>query len=102
MKEYSDSLEIFQEALEMRRKEAADVIAPHDIRECKLKVAKVMNNIGCVNYEKGNHDEARNSFEEAIKMQKDAFGSWNPFTRATDVTKPGFLTMASTMCNKGS
>jgi len=39
---------------------------------------------------------------EAIDQQKKAFGTWStPFMIMTDTTKPGFLTMASTMCNKG-
>ena len=95
-------MEIFHKALEMREMEAAAVVSPNAIRECRLKVAKVMNNIGCVNYERKNYEEARESFEKAIKIQRESYGSWNPFARITDITKPGFLTMASTMCNKGS
>lgn len=65
-------------------------------------MAKIKHNIGCVNFELGNLEEAKASYIEAIDQQRTAFGTWStPFMIMTDTTKPGFLTMASTMCNKG-
>ena len=101
MKEYSDSLEIFMEALEMRETEADDVVLPEEINSCNLKIAKVLNNIGCVNFENGKFDAAKEAFVDAIKFQKKTLGEVSSFSFTNPATKPGFLTMASTMCNKG-
>jgi tetratricopeptide (TPR) repeat protein len=101
LQQYEDSLKIFFEALAMRKKEGEDLVLPDDIKENNLQIAKVLNNIGCVNYEKGNYKQARESFEAAIRMQKKILGGLSAFS-FTDPTKtPGFLTMASTLCNKG-
>jgi len=101
MKEYSDSLEIFMEALEMRESEADDMVLPEEIKESNLKVAKVLNNVGCVNFENSKFEAAKDAFVEAIKLQKKALGEVSSFSFTNPATKPGFLTMASTMCNKG-
>ena len=101
MKEYSDSLEIFMEALEMREAEADDVVLPEEINSCNLKIAKVLNNIGCVNFENGKFDDAKEAFVDAIKFQKKTLGEVSSFSFTNPATKPGFLTMASTLCNKG-
>ena len=102
LKEYSDSLEIFMEALEMREIEAADVILPEMIRDSNLKIAKVLNNVGCVNYENGEFIAAKEAFVKAVDMQKKALGDASIFSfNSNPSAKPGFLTMASTMCNKG-
>ena len=101
MKEYSDSLETFMEALEMREAEADDVVLPEEIKETNLKVAKVLNNIGCVNFENKKFDAAKDAFVDAIQLQKKTLGEVSSFSFTNPATKPGFLTMASTMCNKG-
>lgn len=101
MKEYADSLEIFYEALAMRETDAEHLILKEDIKDSNLKVAKVQNNIGCVHFEQGDFHKARKAFEDAIKLQKSALGEVSPFSFTNPTSKPGFLTMASTMCNKG-
>mmetsp|Transcript_11277 Transcript_11277/g.16574 ORF Transcript_11277/g.16574 Transcript_11277/m.16574 type:complete len:477 (-) Transcript_11277:56-1486(-) len=101
LKEYADSLEVFMEALEMREAEADDIVLPEQIKESSLKIAKVLNNIGCVNFENSKFSSALEAFADAIKMQKKALGDVSPFSFNNPATKPGFLTMASTMCNKG-
>ena len=53
MDEHDDALKVFDRALKLRREEKDDVFAEEDVDECKLKIAKVLNNIGCVNFEKG-------------------------------------------------
>jgi hypothetical protein len=70
-------------------------------KEATLKIAKIRHNIGCVNFELGNMDDADEAYTEAINQQKLAFGWSAKFMIMVDTTKPGFLTMASTMCNKG-
>ena len=102
MKRYAESLEIFKEALQLREREARVARKSESVQEAQLKMAKIRHNIGCVNFELGNLEEAKVSYVEAIDQQKNAFGTWStPFMIMTDTTKPGFLTMASTMCNKG-
>lgn len=98
MKEYPDALEIFYEALELREFEVDDFVLPEDVEESNMKIAKVLNNIGCVNFERGNLKEAKKAFENAINMQKSALGQ-----KVSDcnAAKPGVLTMATTMCNVG-
>lgn len=103
MKNYEESLTVFKEALRLREREAKHSRKAESSQEAQLKMAKIRHNIGCVNFEIGNLDEAEKAYNEAIAQQKAAFGSWTrPFMIMTDVTKPGFLTMASTMCNKGT
>lgn len=102
MKQYNESLEVFREAFHLRQREAYLARKTENAQEAELKMAKIRHNIGCVNFELGNLDEAKQSYMEAIDQQKSAFGTWaTPFMIMTDTTKPGFLTMASTMCNKG-
>jgi tetratricopeptide (TPR) repeat protein len=102
MKEYLESLDIFREAFHLRQREAHLARKSEFSQEAQLKMAKIRHNIGCVNYELGKLDDAKDSYIEAIEQQKAAFGTWStPFMIMTDMTKPGFLTMASTMCNKG-
>mmetsp|Transcript_15976 Transcript_15976/g.23576 ORF Transcript_15976/g.23576 Transcript_15976/m.23576 type:complete len:314 (+) Transcript_15976:162-1103(+) len=104
LKEYSDSMEIFEEALELREMEAEDLMEADEICESNLKIAKLLNNIGCVNFERGKYPEAKEAFEDAINLQKEALGDLDlvkaPLSTEPSA-KPGFLTMASTMCNKG-
>lgn len=103
MKKYDESLQVFEDALKLREKEAKSAKTSEEIKEAKLKMAKIRHNIGCVNFEVGNLDSAEEAYTEAIAEQKSAFGSWSaPFMLLTDTTKPGYLTMASTMCNQGS
>ena len=102
MKEYQESLDTFREAFHLRQREAHLARKPELVQEAKLKMAKIRHNIGCVNFELGRLDDAKASYIDAIEQQKAAFGTWStPFMIMTDMTKPGFLTMASTMCNKG-
>lgn len=85
----------------MRESEADDMVLPEEIKETNLKIAKVLNNIGCVNFENGKYDEAKEAFVDAIKMQKSTLGEGSVFSFTDPAAKPGFLTMASTMCNRG-
>ena len=102
MKDYDESLKVFTKALRLREREAKLARTNEATKEATLKMAKIRHNIGCVNFEVGNLDEAEEAYTEAISQQKSAFGTWStPFMIMTDTTKPGFLTMASTMCNKG-
>lgn len=100
MEEHDDALKVFQRALKLRREEHDDMQLPDEIEEAKLKVAKVLNNIGCVNFEKGGLRDAREAFDEAIFLQKAVFRNWMTMMCGMDANSPGVLTMASTMCNK--
>lgn len=101
-KQYDESLGVFREAFELRQREADLAQGSNNAQEAQLKMAKIRHNLGCVNYEIGQLEEAKEAYTEAIEQQKTAFGTWTtPFMIMTDTTKPGFLTMASTMCNRG-
>lgn len=103
MRRYDDSIKVFEEALQLRQIERDNAENPEAEQEAKLKMAKIRHNIGCVNFELGNLKEAKENYEGAIEEQRAIFGSWmNPFMMMTDTSKPGYLTMASTMCNKGT
>ncbi|GKY94284.1 hypothetical protein MPSEU_000394200 [Mayamaea pseudoterrestris] len=101
MEEHDDSLKVFQRALKLRREEREDTYGDDDREECNLKIAKVLNNIGCVNFERGSFPEAKEAFEEAIVLQTAVFKNFVTFVCGVDSSSPGILTMASTMCNKG-
>ena len=101
MEEHEDALKVFQRALKLRREEREDIYGEDDMDECNLKIAKVLNNIGCVNFEKGDMEAAGRSFDEAIALQDGVFKNFVTMVCGVDSNSPGILTMASTMCNKG-
>lgn len=102
MKKYKKSIKVFMEALELREIEFCEAEDSTSKCEAQLKKAKIQHNIGCVNFEIKNYDEARKNYLQAIKEQKEIFGpTWISFGLLTNTSKPGHLTMASTMCNKG-
>ena len=101
MEEHTDSLKVFDRALRLRRADHGDLLAQEDIDENNLKIAKVLNNMGCVNYERQFLDEAKKSFEEAVGLQKKVFRNMFNLSVGYDTSSPGILTMASTMCNLG-
>jgi tetratricopeptide (TPR) repeat protein len=101
MEEHDDALKVFQRALKLRREEREATYGDDECDECNLKVAKVLNNIGCVNFERGSFSEAKEAFEEAIALQTAVFKNFVTFVCGVDSSSPGILTMASTMCNKG-
>jgi len=94
-KEYEDSVDILFEALDMREEEANANTSSGTKFLAKLSISKILNNIGCVQFESGNTPEAERTFEEALGVQQKIMGKAKPRTR------PGFLAMASTMCNLG-
>jgi tetratricopeptide (TPR) repeat protein len=99
MDEHDDALKVFDRALKLRKDESEETYGS-DTSESNLKIAKVLNNIGCVNFEKGEFALAKASFDEAIQLQRNVFRSWLPLVCGQDGNSPGILTMASTMCNK--
>ena len=103
MKEYDESIKVFKDGLKLREIEVAVADSREARQEAQLKVAKIRHNIGCVNFEVGDLKEAKQAYTQAIEDQKSVFGrGWTgPFSILTDTSKPGYLTMASTMCNKG-
>lgn len=87
----------------MREGESRDSLYIVDAKESKLKLAKVLNNIGCVNFERDKMTDALNAFESAVKMQRSALAAESrDFTITVSTSKPSYLTMACTLCNKGS
>lgn len=101
MEEHADSLRVFERALKLRRTEHEDMYAQEDIDDSNLKIAKVLNNMGCVNFEQQHLSAAKKNFEEATSLQKNVFRSVFNFSVGYDTSSPGILTMASTMCNMG-
>jgi len=101
LEKHDESLAVFKKALKLREREAKLARNTESSKDVTLKIAKIRHNIGCVNFELGNLEEADAAYTIAIAQQKLAFGWSAPFKMMVDTTKPGFLTMASTMCNKG-
>jgi tetratricopeptide (TPR) repeat protein len=102
MKQYEKSIQVFEDALVLRQIEGVEAEDRDTEQDAKLKMAKIRHNIGCVNFELGKLEEAKQNYTDAINEQRAIFGSWTtPFMLLTDTSKPGYLTMASTMCNKG-
>lgn len=102
MKKYKKSISVFEDALELRELELCEAEEAEHKREAKLKKAKILHNIGCVNFEIKNYDEAWRNYMQAIQEQKQIFApSWKTaFGLLEKSSKPGRLTMASTICNK--
>lgn len=100
MDEHEDAVKVFERALKLRREEREDVLSEEDLDESKLKIAKVLNNIGCVNFEKGDLKAAESAFDEAVSLQRSVFKTLFTMVCGVDANSPGILTMASTMCNK--
>lgn len=102
MKKYRKSISVFEEALELRELELSEADDEELKREAKLKKAKILHNIGCVNFEIKNYDTAWKNYLQAIQEQKQIFApSWKTaFGLLENTSKPGRLTMASTICNK--
>lgn len=103
MKQYDSSRQIFEEALEIRQAELEEAWDRYGRQQVKFNIAKIRHNISCVNYELGNLDEAKRNCDDAMAEQKAIFGFWifRSLKMPRDASKPGFMTMASTMCNKG-
>lgn len=102
MKRYDASIKAFEDALELRLIESIEAEDRASEQEAKLKMAKIRHNIGCVNFELGKLDEAKRNYDVAIQEQRAIFGTWTAsIMLLTDTSKPGYLTMASTMCNRG-
>ncbi|KAL7579057.1 hypothetical protein ACA910_019095 [Epithemia clementina (nom. ined.)] len=101
MEEHADSLKVFERALKLRRTEHEEMYSQEDIDDSNLKIAKVLNNMGCVNFEQQHLKAAKKDFEDATALQKNVFRSVFNFSVGYDTSSPGILTMASTMCNMG-
>ena len=104
LNEYDEALKIFSEALYMREEEAREVTHIMDAKEAKLKEAKVLNNIGCVHFEREDNEEALKAYDSAVKLQRSALQTESRNFSALDqpASKPSYLTMACTLCNKGA
>jgi tetratricopeptide (TPR) repeat protein len=101
LKENERALKVFHEALCAREEEVLQSKGTESSQGSQLRLAKVWHNIGCVNFKLGRLEEAQDSYAKAIEQQKNAFGNWNEaLSKKGDATKPGFLTMASTICNQ--
>ncbi len=92
--EFEDSIEIFNEALEMREREVAK-LEDEEKGKVQIQVSKILNNIGCAYFEYGEIDDAKEAFQDALAIQRERFEEGN-FT-----SMPGFLATSSTLCNLG-
>ena len=102
MKKYRKSIAVFDDALDLRELELSEATDEEAKGEAKLKKAKVLHNIGCVNFEIKNYDQAWRNYIQAIQEQKQIFApTWKTaFGLFENTSRPGRLTMASTICNK--
>lgn len=87
----------------MREEESREVSHISEAKEAKLKEAKVLNNIGCVHFEREDSDKALQSYNSAVELQRSALQteSRNFSALSQPASKPSYLTMACTLCNKG-
>lgn len=101
MKQNERALKIFHEALSVREEEVEKSKVTESRRGAQLRLAKAWHNIGCVNFELKQVEAAQDAYARAIEQQQNAFGNWSEeLSKKGDTTKPGFLTMASTICNQ--
>lgn len=84
-KEFHGSLEAFNEALD---------IMERNFGEEDIRVAKILNNLGCVYFEFGDLVSAEKTFEDTVEMQRSILA-------ASKGDKPGSLSIMSTLCNMG-
>jgi hypothetical protein len=61
-----------------------------------LQIAKIHNNIGCAYFEVGEMEEAKESFECTLEIQRDIHD-----IEGVEASVPGQLAMSSTICNLG-
>ncbi|CAJ1957845.1 unnamed protein product [Cylindrotheca closterium] len=101
LKENDRALKVFLEALEVREEGMTNAKECQERHKAQLYMAKVLHNLGCVYTELDQLDAAQETYNKALEHQKAAFGEWNGnnLNSKSDSTKPGFLTMASTICN---
>lgn len=104
LNEYDEALKVFSEALYMREEESREVTHILHSKETKLKEAKVLNNIGCVHFEREDSEEALRAYDSAVKLQRSALQTESRGFSASSqpAFKPSYLTMACTLCNKGT
>ena len=99
LKENDRALKVFLEALEVREDGMANAMEGQR-QQAQLHLAKVLHNLGCVYTELNQLDAAQETYNKALDHQKAAFGEWDGKLHTKgDSAKPGFLTMASTICN---
>lgn len=100
LKENDRALKVFLEALEVREEGMANAKEGQERHQAQLHLAKVLHNLGCVYAELDQLDAAQETYNKALEHQKAAFGEWDgKLNGKGDSAKPGFLTMASTICN---
>ena len=104
LNEYDEALKVFSEALYMREQESREITHISESKEAKLKEAKVLNNIGCVHFEREDSEQALLAYDSAVKLQRSALQteSRNFSALSQPASKPSYLTMACTLCNKGT
>jgi tetratricopeptide (TPR) repeat protein len=90
--EHEDSIEIFEEALAIREK-MLTTLDHSEQGQVKLQMSKILNDIGCANFEYAELDNAKEAFEEALAIQRACF------EEGTFTSMPGFLAISNTVCN---
>ena len=93
-REFIDAIEILSEALSIRENE--ELNAPEDEKgNVMIQKSKIINNIGCVRFETGDMDSAKECFEKALKIQREGY------EKGWISSDPAYVAMASIACNLG-
>jgi len=95
LEHFDESIEAFNEAIEIREMESTETKSKQKREKITLQIAKILNNIGSVYFEYGDLDNAVDTYEEALDMQRESI------KEKGYKNEPEFLAMASTMCNIG-
>lgn len=96
--EFENAILSFNEALEIRKYELFHAIGSNNGEEktnVQLQIAKIHNNIGCAMFEIGLMEEALQSFESTLEIQREIMDQGN------DSSLQGLLAMSATICNIG-
>jgi tetratricopeptide (TPR) repeat protein len=93
-REFVDAIEILSEALKIREGEEANV-TEEEKGNVVIQQSKIINNIGCVHFEVGDMEKAKEFFERALKIQREGYANgWIS-------SDPAYVAMSSIACNLG-
>ena len=94
-REFIDAIDVLSEALRIREGEEPNVTTDEKKGDVMIQQSKIINNIGCVHFEVGDMEKAKEFFEKALKIQREGYeNGWLS-------SKPAYVAMSSIACNLG-
>jgi len=95
LEQFEESIDIFNEAIELKESEAVKTHSNKRKEKINLQISSILNNIGGVYFEYGDLDNAIETYEEALNIQRHILKGKGYRSG------PCSLAMASTICNIG-